>query len=100
MVDIINGDAVPGTLIDLDGMDLLRHESVMGVHELGAEELLGALLFMDALPRRIRVVGIQPAMISLGLELSAPVAAKLPGLLDVVTAHLAAWQAEDRGAAT
>jgi hydrogenase maturation protease len=95
VVDLVNADAEPGTFIDLDGAAVLRHETVMGVHELGAEELLGALLFMDALPRRVRVVGLQPDSISLGTELTPRLAAAVPDLIRVVVDHVAAWQAED-----
>lgn len=95
VVDVVDAGAEPGTLVDLDGTTVLAHEPVMGVHDLGAEELLGALLFMDALPRRVRVVGIQPAAITLGTELSPVVAAAVPALVDTVERHLAAWQAED-----
>jgi len=95
IVDIVNADAAPGTLVDLNAAAVLAHEQVMGVHDLGAEELLGALLFMGALPRRVRVVGIQPAAITLGTELSPEVAAAVPGLIAAVMGYLAAWQAED-----
>ena len=95
VVDIIEAGAEPGTVVDLDGASVLAHEQVMGVHDLGAEELLGALLFMDALPRRVRVLGIQPLAITLGTELSPPVAAAVPALLDGIVGYLAAWQAED-----
>jgi len=95
VVDVVNAGGEPGTLVDLDAAAVLAHEQVMGVHDLGAEELLGALLFMGALPRRVRVVGIQPAAITLGTELSAEVAAAVPGLIGAVVGYLAAWQAED-----
>lgn len=95
VVDVIDAGRAPGVLVDLDGADVLAHEPVMGVHDLGAEELLGALLFMGELPRRVSVVGIQPAVISLGTELSEPVAAAVPDLLTTVVARLADWQAED-----
>jgi hydrogenase maturation protease len=95
IVDIVNADAAPGTPIDLDAAAVLAHEQVMGAHDLGAEELLGALLFMGALPRRVRVVGIQPAAMTLGTELSSEVAAAVPGLIEVALGYLAAWQAED-----
>jgi hydrogenase maturation protease len=95
VVDVVEAAAAPGTIVDLDGSDVLAHETVMGVHDLGAEELLGALVFMGRLPRRVRVVGIQPAAISLGTELSAPVASAVPGLVTAVAMHLAAWQDED-----
>lgn len=96
VVDVINAGADPGTLIDLDGASLMRKEQqLMSVHDLGAGELLGALYLMDAWPRRVRVVGLEPHTIALGLELTPPVAAGVPALIDTVVAHLAAWQRED-----
>ena len=99
IVDIVNADAAAGTLVDLDAEAVLAHEQVMGAHDLGAEELLGALLFMGALPRRARIVGVQPAAMTLGTELSPEVAAAVPGLIDALVGYLAAWQAQD-GVAT
>jgi hydrogenase maturation protease len=95
VVDAINADAPPGTLIDLDGTSLIRHEQVMSVHDLGAGELLGALHVLEAWPRRVRVIGLEPAAIELGLDLTAPVAAGVPGLLASVAAHLGEWQRAD-----
>ena len=95
VVDVINAGEEPGTLIDLEGSTLMRHDQVMSVHDLGAGELLGALHVMEAWPRRVRVVGLEPKAIELGLELTGPVAAGVPGLLDRILEHLAAWQHED-----
>jgi hydrogenase maturation protease len=95
VVDIVDAAVPPGTLIDLDGAAILARQAALGVHELGAGELLGALLFMDQLPRRVRVVGIQPAVIALGTELSPLVAAGLGDVVATVAGHLADWQAED-----
>lgn len=100
VVDVINANAEPGTLIDLEGSSLMRKEQVISVHDLGAGELLGALYLMEAWPRRVRVVGLEPLAIELGLELTAPVAAGVPGLIDVVVAHVDAWQREDGAAAS
>jgi hydrogenase maturation protease len=95
VVDVINAGEAPGTLIDLEGSTLMRHEQVMSVHDLGAGELLGALHVMEAWPRRVRVVGLEPKAIELGLDLTEPVAAGVPGLLERIVGHLAAWQRED-----
>jgi hydrogenase maturation protease len=95
VVDAISAATAPGTLIDLDGASLIRHEQVMSVHDLGAGELLGALHVLEAWPRRVRVIGLEPELIELGLELTPPVAAGVPGLLSAVAAHLGQWQAAD-----
>ena len=98
VVDVINADEAPGTLIDLDGSTLIAHQQVMSVHDLGAGELLGALFVMDAWPTRVRVIGLEPLTIELGLDLTPAVAAGVPGLLDAIAGYLGAWQREDAAA--
>jgi hydrogenase maturation protease len=95
VVDLIDGGKEPGTLQDLDGLLLLRRDIVMGVHDLGATELLATLQLMGAMPRRVRVVGIQPMRISLGTQLTAEVEATVPALVETVVGYLRAWQTED-----
>ncbi len=95
VVDLIDGGKDPGALQDLDGLLLLRRDIVMGVHDLGATELLATLQLMGSMPRRVRVVGIQPMSISLGTELTPQVEASVPALVETVVAHLRAWQVED-----
>jgi hydrogenase maturation protease len=95
VVDAIHAGEAPGTLVDLEGSSLIAHEQVMSVHDLGAGELLGALHVMDEWPRRVRVVGLEPLAIELGLELTPPVAAGVPGLLAAIAGHLDDWQRDD-----
>jgi hydrogenase maturation protease len=95
VVDLIDADREPGTILDLDGESLLRRDIVLGVHDLGATELLATLAFMGAMPRRTRVAGVQPKEISLGVELTPEVAGAMPALLDLIVGHLASWQRED-----
>jgi hypothetical protein len=40
-------------------------------------------------------VGLEPLAIELGLELTEPVAAGVPALLDRIVEHLDAWQRAD-----
>ena len=98
VVDVINNNRQPGELIDLDGVDVIRKDVVMSVHDLGASELLGALYVMEQWPRRVRVIGIEPLVIGLGLDLTPPVAAAFPGLIDELLRYLAVWQREDAAA--
>jgi hydrogenase maturation protease len=95
VVDAITARTEPGTLIDMDGAALIRHDLVMSVHDLGAGELLGALHVLEAWPKRVRVVGLEPKAIELGLELTPPVAAGVPGLIETIGGYLGTWQRED-----
>ncbi len=96
VVDLIDGGCPPGTLQDLDGSSLLRRDIVLGVHDLGATEILATLQLMGAMPRRTRIVGIQPKLVGLATELTPEVAATMPELVEAVLTHLRAWQTEDR----
>jgi hydrogenase maturation protease len=95
VVDAITAGKEPGTLIDMDGSALVRHDLVMSVHDLGAGELLGALHVLEAWPRQVRVLGLEPKAIELGLELTEPVAAGVPGLIEAIGGYLAEWQRAD-----
>jgi hydrogenase maturation protease len=95
VVDAIMAGEEPGTLIDMDGAALIRHDLVMSVHDLGAGELLGALHVLEAWPKQVRVIGLEPKAIELGLELTEPVAAGVPGLIDTIRDYLATWQRDD-----
>ncbi len=96
VVDAVDHDAPPGTLIDI-GADPLRPDAnALSVHALGAAELIGALRLAQRLPQHLRIMGLQPESISLGTELSPAVAAAVPGLLDQVIDRLRDWTATAR----
>jgi len=91
IVDAIDRGAPPGTIIEIEGVALHPDAEPLSVHELGAAELLGALLVQDRLPPRLLIIGIQPQEIGLGTELSPAVAACVPELLQRVHDRLDAW---------
>src|SRR3990170_1996426 len=94
VVDVVDHAAAPGSLVDMEIDPLRPAEGPMGVHELGAAELLGALLITGRLPRRVRVIGLQPDRIGMGTELSPALAGQLPELLTTISERLTAWAAE------
>jgi hydrogenase maturation protease len=93
VVDVIDAAAQPGTLVELDGIAPPAGPEPLSVHDLGAAELLGALLVSGRMPGRVRIIGLQPARIDLGTELSAPVAAALPRLCARIQELLVDWGA-------
>lgn len=94
IVDAIDHGASPGTIVEIEGLPLHRGAEPLSVHELGAAELLGALLVQDRLPPRLLIIGIQPQEIGLGTDLSPAVAARVPELLERVRDRLDAWMCE------
>jgi len=92
IIDAIDTDAAPGTLVRLDGEDWVSaFESGMTPHDVGLVDLLGAAQLSGAWPERLVLHGVQPASTAIGTELSAPVAAALEPLVDAVAAELTLW---------
>jgi hydrogenase maturation protease len=94
IVDAIDTGAPAGTLVRLDGDEWASaFELRMTPHDVGLVDLLGAAQISGAWPEQLVLHGVQPASITIGTELSAPVAAALEPLLDAIEAELRVWGA-------
>jgi hydrogenase maturation protease len=58
-------------------------------HQVGIFDVLSAARLLGGLPRTV-IIGVQPGRLDWGLELSAPVARALPGLVDMVVGEIQA----------
>jgi hydrogenase maturation protease len=76
-VSVIRGDAIEGTLAG--------HVSP---HQVGIADLVAAARLMGAMPAAASLVGIEPARIDIGLDLTPEVAAALPGAVRAVCVEL------------
>ncbi|RME49945.1 MAG: hydrogenase maturation protease, partial [Caldilineae bacterium] len=76
----LTGDAVPAFL----GMKL-------SPHQIGVQELLATAQLMGYTPPEVVILGVQPARLKVGLELSPVVAAQVEPLARRALAQLAAW---------
>ena len=57
-------------------------------HQVSLSDVLASLQFTDRAPKTIAIVGMQPVSMSLGMELSPEVAAKVPELVAMTIAEL------------
>lgn len=99
-IDAMQAGGKPGTLY-LTGPDGLDQRSLVGLHQL---DLLGALGLVEAeasgrggepwRPPRVEILGVEPTRLSLGMTLSAPVAACLPQLTALAWQRIGRWAAE------
>lgn len=92
LLDAVALGAVPGTIHDLCGRELLaspRHAGATA-HSSGAVDLLRAALLIGTLPPDIRVIGIEPQDTHLGLHLSNPVMSGLGHAISATEQWLAA----------
>lgn len=90
IVDAVATGAAPGTLVRLEGDRIpSAFSNKLSPHQHGINDLLATLRLLGRAPGRVVLLGVTPARIELGLELSAEVAAALPALCDRVVAELA-----------
>jgi len=92
LVDAVNLRRPPGSVAvyrgdAIEGM-LAGHVSP---HQVGVADLVAAARLLGGLPAAISLVGIQPASIEIGLELTAAVEEAVPVAMALVGDELATW---------
>jgi hydrogenase maturation protease len=101
IVDAVATGEAPATLVRLEGDEVpAAFTTRLSPHQTGISDLLATLRFVGRAPRRVILLGVEPARLSLDLALSPRVAARLPELCARVVAELAAIgvRAEERAA--
>lgn len=87
--DALRAGGLPGTLYALE-LGAVRDEGLRySVHELS---LAGALRLARRRPEEIVILGVEPARIDFGDQLSEPVARALPGLVAAARRVIQRWQ--------
>ena len=85
LVDAIKTDAAAGTLVRLDGDDVMPAVATrLSPHQVGVLDLLDGARWRGRYPSHIALAGIVPGGFELSLGLSPAVAATLPDLVDLV----------------
>lgn len=77
---------------------ILRNEEIpalfgtkASLHHLGLMDVLAAARLLDQAPREVCLIGIQPQILALGLELSQTLKTKMPDLISIVLRQLQDW---------
>jgi hydrogenase maturation protease len=69
IVDAIKSDLPPGTVVKVEGEDVpAKFMTRISPHQLGLSDLLAAATLTGELPKQMVLFGIEPKVISLGLE--------------------------------
>jgi hydrogenase maturation protease len=79
-VAVLRGDAIEGTLAG--------HVSP---HQVGIADLVAAARLLGVLPEAVSLVGVQPAEIEIGLDLTPAVDAAVPRAMAEVCRELVSW---------
>lgn len=88
LVDAVCADNPPGALVLLTGEDVAPAvRDRLSVHQIGVADLLDGARLHDRYPRRLVLVGLVPSTLSLGIERSPSVEARLPELVEAIVAE-------------
>jgi hydrogenase maturation protease len=83
VIDAALGDGAPGTVYRCEGDDLIEQHSALSLHEFGLVESLRLAKQLGCSPGCVIVLGIQPATMEVGMDLSPIVAAVLPSVIQL-----------------
>jgi hydrogenase maturation protease len=88
LVDAIEIDTPPGTLVRLEGDEVGPAVAArLSVHQVGVSDLIEAARWRERIPPTLVLLGVVPESTELGVELSPRVQTALPALLDAVCAE-------------
>ncbi len=94
LIDAMKAGGVPGTVYRAVGDDIDEGGIPASLHELS---IINALHMIDrSRLSEISVIGVEPASIDYGLDLSGPVEAALPGVLRAVRDVIKGWRGRRR----
>jgi hydrogenase maturation protease len=92
IVDAVEMGEEPGALLRMEGDQVPSFLSIkMSPHQIGIPDMLFAAKLKGLYPRNVVLWGVQPADLTVGLELSPVVASQLEVLVDKVSEELAQW---------
>lgn len=89
VVDCVRHGQPPGTPVLLKDDDVpVFFKTKLSPHQVGLSDVLASLEFTGRAPKHTAIIGIQPASMELGMELTPTVAERLPALLAMTVAEL------------
>jgi len=99
VVDAVETGGKPGTLVRLSGEELpIALQTKVSPHQMGLKDLLAVAELLGHSPREMMLIGIQPASIEMGDELSPRVAERLEEMISNILAKLNEWNIDVRPA--
>ena len=91
VVDVVTTGAAPGTLVKIAGAEIpVFFRDKLSPHQIGLPDVLASLELLDAIPKEIVVLGVEPISLELGLDMTPTVAATIPELVDRAVTELRA----------
>ncbi len=92
VIDAIDADEKPGTLLRLEGAAIENLPGKPSVHQLGFADLMISLKLLGEAPKEIVVLGVQPESTAWSAELTPLVFNSLGALSSLVVEQLLSWR--------
>lgn len=95
ILDAVDARQAPGAVIEMPGAEIPLFSGIkLSQHQVTFQEALGLAAVRGKLPPHLHLIGVQPADLEIGLELSPTVAAALPEVIRRASTVLAKWRKE------
>lgn len=93
IIDAVDAAKPAGSIIELEGADIPLFNRVvkMSEHQLSFQEVLGLAMLRGTLPKNLRLIGVQPHDISVGLGLTDVIQPVLDDVLQRAEAIMKDW---------
>lgn len=92
LIDVVDFGKEPGFIKILRGEEIPPYlKTKLSVHHVGVQDLLEVARLMGYMPEDLVLVGIQPEIIDLGLDLTPTLAGKLNELIEEILNILNSW---------
>ena len=79
VLDVLKTGSAPGTVVKIAGDDIpVFFRRKLSPHQIALPDVLASLELLDAIPKEIIVLGVEPISLELGLEMTPTVAVKIP----------------------
>jgi len=82
-IGIVEDDHIPSTLF-----------AKLSVHHIGLSDVLFAAKLLDLTPAKVRLIGIQPESLEVGLDMTECINGKIEAVIDTVIGTLKEWNIE------
>ncbi len=89
ILDAVASGRPPGSIVRLAGEEVPRFfTSKMSPHQVGIADVLASLALTGESPGETVIIGVEPASLELGMELSPAVAAAVPRVIDMAVGEM------------
>jgi hydrogenase maturation protease len=89
ILDAVSSGRPAGSVVKLSGDEVpVFFTTKLSPHQVGIADVLAALVLTGESPMETIIIGVEPASLKLGMELSAAVAAAVPRVIDQVIVEL------------